>query len=160
MYTWFVQNNIWLYATTGRTTTVDIPNRNPIAPIGYSVWTTEFSKNIRSLSGQFTWYFSIEDSKGTSWRYTTITFPLRLSGMNFTDNYIDRTNIRFMATGVDLVGIGLNNTSSVYMVRDYVAWEYSCPTWVYGNKPNIEITLPAWQNPDTYSGDVNIYLYE
>gem|GEM_PF-2725911 len=59
------------------------------------------SNNIETLSGQFTGYFKLEDRKGTTGRYTTIQLPITMSGTTLVSNYIDWSNIYFMATGVD-----------------------------------------------------------
>jgi hypothetical protein len=33
---------------------------------------------------------------------------------------------------------------------------YYCPAGIYGNKPYISVDIPAYQNPDTYSGEIII----
>ena len=41
-------------------------------------------------------------------------------------------------------------------MRDTSTNQYSCPTGKYGNKPWMKAIIPAYQNPDTYSGVITI----
>lgn len=172
-YTWYVKNTIGLSDTTGRTTIIDIQNTTPYAPRGHFLGSTGVSSQQITLSGQFTGYFKLEDWKGTTGWYTTIQLPLKLSGMNTNTNYIDRDQINFWATGINEIWwwiptpqvyvtwwLATPQTFSgaiKYMIRDFVEW-YSCPAGVYGNKPYISVDIPAYQNPDTYSGIITIDL--
>ena len=175
IYTWYVAN-VALNATTGRINNINIANRNPTAPTGYSLGSTWFSNSIVSLSWQFTGFYTVEDRKGTSWRYTTFQLPMRLTWLTYSSNYIDRTNIFFMATGLNVIAGNGNssiyvtwtlgtyqtgNTPKTYMVRDTVTTpQYSCPSGIYGNKPFIRVDIPANTTPDTYSWILNMILYE
>jgi hypothetical protein len=176
-YTWYVLNTWQFSATTGRKTDVNIANRNPIAPTYYFIGDTQVTTNTNYLSWQFTWHFKVEDWKWTSWRYTTIQSLVRFTGITY-NNYIDYNHVFFRWTGIDTnivqwtiatntiyVNPSLNsyqtgNIARTYIQREYVTWEYSCPGGVYGNKPYIKVEIPAYQNPDTYSGWAEIYLYE
>jgi len=172
-YTGYVKNNIWLSDMTGRISQINIANYTAIAPIGYFIGSTWVSSQQVTLSGQFTDYFKLEDWKWTTGWYTTIQLPLKLSGTNIHTNYIDRNNISFWATGINEIWWWVP-TSQVYVtgslatpqtfsgainyiIRDFTGW-YSCPTGVYGNKPYISVDIPAYQNPDTYSGIITIDL--
>jgi hypothetical protein len=39
---------------------------------------------------------------------------------------------------------------------NYTVQPYSCPAGIYKNKPYISIDIPAYKNPDTYSGTITI----
>jgi len=173
-YTWYVTNLLSLSDTTGRINTINIANRDRTQP-AYYLGSTWYSSNISTLSGQFTGYFTVTDWKGTSWWYSTFQLPTRLTWVVFTGNYIDWSNIYLMATGVDVIegnidssiyvtwSLGTYQSTSAplqYIVRSYVSSQYSCPAGVYGNKPYIKVDIPANQVPDTYSGVLNINLYE
>ena len=176
-YTWYVLNTWQLSATTGRQTNVNISGRNITRPLGYYIWSTPASTSIVSLSGQFTGNFRVDDRKWTSWRYTSIQSLIRYTGINH-NSYISYNNSFFMATGIDtsivpgttatnavyvnptLGTYQTGNTILTYIQRDYITSEYSCPAWVYGNKPYVKINIPAYQIPDVYSGGLEIYLYE
>ena len=97
-----------------------------------------------------------------------------MTGVNYATNKIinDGENIKFMATGLDYSG---SNTGDLvymnpalgsytwfiaaknYIQRTYSAWYY-CPAGAYKNKPYISVDVPAYQNPDTYSGIITIYF--
>lgn len=159
-------------ASTGRTTTVSIPNYVAYAPEGYFIGSTWVSSSQTILSWQFTGDFKMEDRKGTTGWYTTIQLPNYMSGTTYQNNVIGGNKIKFMATGTTL--IEGTNTSSIYinpaltsgftwfsapvqyLKRDYAAESYYCPAGVYGNKPYISVDIPAYQNPDTYSGMITI----
>jgi len=46
------------------------------------------------------------------------------------------------------------------MIRDNQSNPYSCPTGTYGNTPYFKVNIPAYQSPDAYSGQLEIYLYD
>lgn len=177
IYTWYVLSTAQASATTGRKTIISIDNRNPIAPTYYFIGSTQVTTNTNYLSWQFTWHFKVEDRKWTSWWYTTIQSSVRFTGINY-NNYVDYNHVFFRGTGIDTnivqgtiatnavyVNPALNsyqtgNIARTYIERDYITWEYSCPNGVYGNKPYIQIEIPGYQSPDTYSGWAEIYLYD
>jgi hypothetical protein len=97
-----------------------------------------------------------------------------MTGTNYTTNVISNngSNIKFMATGTITTLSGTNTGNVVYlytgvdsytgstgslhyMKRNYQQ-SYSCPAGVYGNKPYISVDVPAYQNPDIYSGIITI----
>ncbi len=173
-YTGYVSNMMSLNASTGRTTPINITGYTPYAPEGYLIGTTWVSSTEVTLSWQFTGHFQLEDRLGTTWWDTTIQLPLIMTGVNYATNKIinNGENIKFMATGLDYSG---SNTGDLvymnpdlgsytwfiqaqdYIKRTYSAWYY-CPAGVYKNKPYISVDVPAYQNPDTYSGIITIYL--
>jgi len=172
-YTGYVSNIYQLNSTTGRWNTISITGYTPYAPESFFIGNTGVSQAQVTLSWQFTGYFKLEDRKGITWRYTTIQLPLVFSGMTYANNKIenDGTNVRFMATGVDMTEG--TNSWAVYINPDIATetgslWAlhyikrvnnrtgYSCPAGVYANKPYISIDIPGRQNPDIYSGLITI----
>jgi len=170
-YSWYVMNTLWLSATTGRFNLISIINPF-VTPASYFIGTTWVSTTQMTLSGQFTWYFTVDDRRGTTGRYSTIQLPLTMTWVNYSTNKIinNGNNIKFMAAGLAITGSNTGNLVYInpdlssytwftapkqYIQRDYSQW-YSCPSGIYGNKPHISIDIPGYQNPDTYSGTITI----
>lgn len=170
-YSWYVMNTLWLSATTGRSNLISIINPF-VTPASYFIGTTWVSATQTTLTGQFTWYFTVDDRKGTTGRYSTIQLPLTMTWVNYATNKIinNGSNIKFMAAWLAVTWSNTGNIVYInpdlssytwftapkqYIQRDYSQW-YSCPSGIYGNKPHISIDIPGYQNPDTYSGTITI----
>jgi len=175
-YTWYASDFLLNNYATGRTYNISITWYAIWVPWWINLWSVGVSFTWQTLSWQFTWYFSVQDDRGTTWWYTTIQLPWSfswktLSGIAYPSSSISISNIYFMWTwwvstiawtpATWIVYINNNVTSYVsftwaknYIKRSYPSNQYSCPAGTYGNKPWIKINIPASQSPDTYSGTI------
>ena len=178
-YTWYASDFLLNNYSTGRSYNIAITGYYGWVPVWLNLWNVTASFSAQTLSWQFSWYFWIQDDRGTTWRYTTIQLPWTLTWttMSWINNpifSISQSNIYFYWTWWVTV-ISWTGTASVYIntwiymtggvpnyvtftwaknyiKRDYQSNPYMCPTGRYGNMPRIKIDIPAWQSPDTYSG--------
>jgi len=162
-YGWYSNDhgsNSW---TKSRNVTVSIPTYNFAGPKSLNIWHATIQWG--TLSWQFTWYFQVEDWKGTTWWYTTLQLPIAMTGSAY-GGAIPQSNIYIKWAWIDTIQwdstpwIYVNEWLSAYtsfpwtqtyMKRDGIP--NTCPWWVYGNRPYIKVEIPAYTKPDSYSGN-------
>jgi hypothetical protein len=177
-YTWYVSDLLTNNYTTGRTYGINITGYGFWLDAWILLWTVNATGVSQTLSGQFTWYLWVQDDRGTTWWRSTISLPIALSWLTYPSHAIAQSNIGFYGTWW-ITTINWTSTPSVsisswtyiswgvtgyvtfttpinYIIRDTTTNQYSCPTGKYGNKPWMKAIIPAYQNPDTYSGMITI----
>lgn len=152
------------------------------APSSFNLGSISFSYADQNLTGQFTEYFIVDDGKwSNSGYFTTITSSaLQQSGGSAT---IPATNVALKIAnvtgtngtiGVDLLSGTVNSHVSIplglinYQSLDDVGVTYlrkvaAESNWIlgkYGNKPYLQVTVPAYQAIGLYTGTLTYTLYE
>jgi hypothetical protein len=187
-YTWYASDFFPNNYSTGRKYGIAITGYGIGAPLGFDLWSVNVGASTGTLSGQFTWYFRVQDNVGATGWYTTIQLPLALSWSSSPSIFIAQSNIYFYGTGgLTWLYATANNplvyiNSWIYMsgaTPDYVnfSWAknyikkiysadpYLCGTGgTYANQPRMKVIIPARQSPGTYSGiitfDINAPSYK
>lgn len=136
------------------------------------LWSFTVSSSNQDADWTFADYFWVEDLKwdDAGW-YTTI----QASDMNGDNGVIDALNIsmKIDSTDVDLIGWSTNNSVDIASAwSSYQAVDSPLTfiqrtngtnnglLWKYGVKPDLRITIPAYQSVGSYTSTITYTLIE
>ena len=152
--TWWVNMNLWTgiaqntsQVFTGQYT-VEIRVEDWIGR-NWWTWSVRISDNFSWQNKHFmfssTWFRMKYDSIQDLWHYMTWIIPEYTAGVKLSDALSSFSNI---------VKYSGNNQWTPYFVANYPEWDFMCNGWVYGDRPFMQLEVPAWVPVDTYRANV------
>jgi len=152
--TWWVNMNLWTgiaqntsQVFTGQYT-VEIRVEDWIGR-NWWTWSVRISDNFSWQNKHFmfssTWFRMKYDSIQDLWHYMTWIIPEYTTGVKLNDALSSFSNI---------VKYNENNQWTPYFVANYPEWDFMCNGWVYGDRPFMQLEVPAWVPVDTYRANV------
>ncbi len=153
----------------GRTVYTDIPAFNVTWMIDYDFGTLNVSSSAQVVTWWYTGYIEMHDWRADTGWYTTVQFSDVMTWLNNPANMLSWENFEFAYSGLVVLswfessyvslntglqyytGITLPFQPRRYMERDHDINDFMCNAWVYGDTPQFELTIPAYQAVDTYS---------
>ena len=153
----------------GRTVYTDIPAFNVTWMTDYDFGTLSVSSSAQVVTWWYTGYVEMHDWRAETGWYTTVQFSDVMTGLNNPANVISWENFEFAYSWLvvlswfessyvslntwlqDFVEITTPSPPRTYMKREQDVNDLMCNAWVYGDMPQFELTIPAYQAVDTYS---------
>ncbi len=181
-YTWYAKSLYTWEQSVWQTVQTCIPNilitwwmdvdfgTYDVSETGFTIQTW-YTTNVRVEDWIWRnwWTWSVRISSTFSWQNTTASISSSNFKMKHGNSIQDLWH--YLTWIIPEINNGLVSLSSIlsdynniqitwwaqwtpYFVPNYPVWDFMCNGWIYADKPELQLEIPAWQIWDTYKATV------